>query len=385
MRILVIGPHPTTQPPIPLLVKRMVNGLEQLGCKVETVHYGRHRLGESLKTKVVERSLEAGKMLPLLRRSHFDAVILNTSHDWRALLRDLPLILTLKLNHVPYTFIYHGTVATKLLSGSGIKHGLYKGMFGLRLRLAAGVFVLAWSEEQALRQLWPKCGVATVRLPFVPMSRQKTVVTKKAKNVEPKILYVGRLIREKGSLDLLHAFRAVAATKSCQLQIVGDGPVAQEARSLAQELGIQDRVTFAGHLDQEAVSEALNSADLFVFPTYYSEGFPVAILEAMGAGLPVVTTRVAGLVDWLEEGKNAHFVQPKEPAALAEQIVMLLGDEKLRRRMGRANRDLVKSFEPVAAMNEYLEHIQQWARPGRQGEDAASEPAPMASEKAGTI
>jgi glycosyltransferase involved in cell wall biosynthesis len=383
MRVLMIGPHPTTQPPIPLIVERMVGGLEELNCQVETVHYGRHRHGEGIRTKLVERTRDASSILPMLTRDKFDAVILHTSHDWRALLRDLPLVLAARRGKLPYTLLYHGTVGQKLLDARDLNQRLHRWLFGFRARMAAGVFVLARAEEDALKTMWPGCRAATIRLPFVPLHQHEQRSPRK--HAEPTLLYVGRLIREKGVLDLIRAMPSVLKQTPCNLIIVGDGPVAAEARDLARELGIEDRVSFMGYLDQQAIGEVLRKASLFVFPTYYSEGFPVAVLEAMGAGLPVVTTRVAGLADWLEEGKHAQFVSPKDPDALALQITALLGDEKVRRRMGKANRELVKGFEPVAAMREYLEYMKEWAGPGQQNERMTRETAPLAGERSGTL
>jgi glycosyltransferase involved in cell wall biosynthesis len=99
------------------------------------------------------------------------------------------------------------------------------------------------------------------------------------------------------------------------------------------------------------------TGDVFVLPTYWVEGFPTAISEAMEAGLPIVTTRARGMADHLEEGVNAVFVPKRSPGELAEALERLLTDEPTRARMGSANRQKVAEFAPDRVAGEYLEAL----------------------------
>src|SRR5689334_5819950 len=143
MHILVVGPHPGTQPPIPLIAERMATGLRSLECTVEQAFYGQHAPNETLRTKILDRARDAVGMSKLISSRKYDVVLLNTSHDWRALVRDLPLAITCKRSGVPFTFMYHGTQGEKLLAVAGRKEKLRRWLFALRLKMSAGAFVLA--------------------------------------------------------------------------------------------------------------------------------------------------------------------------------------------------------------------------------------------------
>jgi glycosyltransferase involved in cell wall biosynthesis len=88
-------------------------------------------------------------------------------------------------------------------------------------------------------------------------------------------------------------------------------------------------------------------------PTSLPEGFPTAILEAMSAGLPLVTTASRGPADHLVDGQNALFVPAHDPPALARALIRLLRDDRLRREMGDANREKVREFDPDVVAVEY--------------------------------
>ena len=100
---------------------------------------------------------------------------------------------------------------------------------------------------------------------------------------------------------------------------------------------IQDKVSFPGYLVGNEKVENLLASDVFVFPSF-SEGCPVALLEAMGAGLPVITTPVGGIPDIFIDGKNGVLLKSVEPEDIAEAIERLLSNEELCRVTGEHNR-----------------------------------------------
>lgn len=142
---------------------------------------------------------------------------------------------------------------------------------------------------------------------------------------------VGRLFPDKGHEDL---FKALLMLKdefpNLILLIVGDGPYAEYLKALRDAMGLQDRVIFAGvRHDMKRVYEALH---IFVMPSI-REGLPMALLEAMLAGVPVVATRVGGMPSVLEEGKRGRMVDPHDPKGLAREIETLLMNPEEARQM----------------------------------------------------
>lgn len=148
----------------------------------------------------------------------------------------------------------------------------------------------------------------------------------------PLLLAVGNLYAVKDHANLL---RALARLPDAQVAIAGRGEEEGNLRRLMAELGLESRVRLLGLRDD--VGRLLSAADVFVQPSR-SEGLPLAVLEAMAAGLPVVATRVGGMAEAIVENETGLMVAPGDPAELAEALRRLLESTDLRIRMGKAAR-----------------------------------------------
>ena len=125
-----------------------------------------------------------------------------------------------------------------------------------------------------------------------------------------KLLYVGTLIGRKGQPVLLEALsRLTGNGVGARLTLVGQGPERPELERLADRLGVSDRVTFTGGLDHDRVRQEYARADVFCLPSF-AEGVPVVLMEAMASGLPVVSTRIAGIPELVEDGEHGFVVRP---------------------------------------------------------------------------
>jgi glycosyltransferase involved in cell wall biosynthesis len=154
------------------------------------------------------------------------------------------------------------------------------------------------------------------------------------------VAYIGMLFRPKGYLHLVEAAGMLGADE-VRVVIAGawfSEAERRDAEELVARLGVQDRVTFTGRLDEAEKRQLLVSADIFVFPGYQPEGLPLAVLEAMAAGLPVVATPVGTIPDAIRHGEEGMIVQPHRPAELAAAIDALAADVDARCRMGAAAR-----------------------------------------------
>jgi glycosyltransferase involved in cell wall biosynthesis len=141
---------------------------------------------------------------------------------------------------------------------------------------------------------------------------------------------VGRLLERKGHYDLLDAWPAVLEQHpDAVLLFVGDGPEWDGLHRRARELGCLDSVRFAGFRDN--VPELLDAMDVFVFPSHF-EGLPGALLEAMAAGLPIVTTPVDGCSELVDEDSGV-YVEPRSPESIAEGLCRVMADDDLRDRI----------------------------------------------------
>jgi glycosyltransferase involved in cell wall biosynthesis len=156
-----------------------------------------------------------------------------------------------------------------------------------------------------------------------------------------RVLYLGTLNRTKGFVDLLAAAEQVVAERDdVEFVFAGDFATPYDARAAEpcrERLG--DRARFVGVVDGAAKAEALTGSDLFVFPTYYEfEGQPLVILEAMAAGLPVISTARAAIPDMLEDGVNGVLVPEGDDTALADAVRRLVESPAERSAMGAAGR-----------------------------------------------
>ncbi|AUX24467.1 glycogen synthase [Sorangium cellulosum] len=147
---------------------------------------------------------------------------------------------------------------------------------------------------------------------------------------------VGRLSQIKNHALLLRAAAGVLSDDG-RLLLVGDGPEAAPLRALAGELGIRDRVVFAG--ERHDVPELLAALDVFVLSSN-SEGLPLSMVEAMATGLPVVSTAVGGIPDLVAEGETGLLVPAGAADALASQLAALKADPARAAAMGRRGRAL---------------------------------------------
>jgi glycosyltransferase involved in cell wall biosynthesis len=160
------------------------------------------------------------------------------------------------------------------------------------------------------------------------------------------VLTVGRLSPEKGLDILLSSFRDISADFGGKLRliIVGDGPNRAELERLANHLGLASRVTFTGFRDDVAGFYA--AAELFVLPSH-TEGAPMALLEAMAAGLPVVCSRVGGIPDIVTDGVDGVLVTPGDPRILSGAMRDLLTNTDLASVLSARARETVASrFAP---------------------------------------
>ena len=165
---------------------------------------------------------------------------------------------------------------------------------------------------------------------------------------QPVVLSVGRLNVMKGHRYLVAAVPEIARrVPDVAVVVIGAGHLEGALRAQADELGVGDRVHLPGHRPDARM--LLDAADVFALPSR-SEGMPLALLEAMDAGLPVVATRVIGSAEVVAEGETGLLVRPRDPAALAAAVAGLLADPATARRYGRAGRERYLSHFTSARM-----------------------------------
>jgi glycosyltransferase involved in cell wall biosynthesis len=183
---------------------------------------------------------------------------------------------------------------------------------------------------------------------------------------EEKVLCVARLVPQKGIDVLLRAFvRVRAEAGNARLAVLGEGPERQRLARMAAELGLGDAVEFRGAVKDIAVH--LATAGVFALPSRF-EGLPLALLEAMAAGLPVVATDVDGNADVVRDGVDGLLVPSDDPGALAKALLHLIRDPGLAARLGNeARRRAASSFSVDTMLDRTVEVYRQVLRQGTSG------------------
>lgn len=175
----------------------------------------------------------------------------------------------------------------------------------------------------------------------------------------PLVVTVARLVPQKGIEYLIDAAAIVhRESPGCRFQIVGDGPLLPALRARARSLGLDETLFFTGASAQ--VEEILAAADIFVLPSLW-EGLPMALLEAMAAGLPVVATDTSGSREIIERTGAGILVPCRNAEAPARAILSLLADPSAARRMGEAAREAVVKYYSEDDMIRRTLAVYDWA------------------------
>ena len=167
---------------------------------------------------------------------------------------------------------------------------------------------------------------------------------------------VGGPSRNKGTYDLLDV---LATLRQQQVDVawvfVGGGDLGK-FRALTEQKGVADRVVFAGSVDDEEKWQYLHHADFFSLPSY-AEGRPIAILEAMAVGLPVISTAIGSISEVVEDGRSGIILAPGDKKALAEAIARMTVNTEERREMGTAAREGIPERHDIRDLFDGLRNV----------------------------
>jgi len=180
-------------------------------------------------------------------------------------------------------------------------------------------------------------------------------LSRRHRSVARRLLFVGQWLPAKGTRYLVDAFTSLAALSDFELACVGTGATAE---AIQQEFpaAVRSRVSVLPRVDREQLYEQLRLADVFIFPTL-SEGFSCALLEAMAAELPVVTTPVGSAVDFIDSGQNGVLVPCADVTALVAAVARMGGDVQTRAALGLSARQTATRFTVRASCLDFAARV----------------------------
>lgn len=362
--ILFLTLGPNLQGPLPKHNPLLISALENLGCQVTRATWGRHAENENLFEKIFGRLQDLAKALLELARMKPDIMYVATTLDEHALVRDVPLLLLARWSPARKVLKMHGSKTRPLVEPGRVG---YKVLTRCLIRLSDAILLLSQEELEVWKAFEPRGPYYLVDNPFIPNDAAKAdsfANTPAPANSCPMLLFVGRLIKPKGILDLLDAMPLILGKSDCRLLIAGDGEEKGEIRRYIENAGLAKSVSLLGYVDSDHLAGIYRSASVLILPTYFGEGFPTVISEAMSFGLPIVTTPARGSRDHLRNEVNALFVEPRDSVAIANAVLRVLNDPQLCLSMRDANLAKIKEFAPENVAPKYLEIFSELCRIG---------------------
>ena len=283
-----------------------------------------------------------------------------------------------------HTHLYHPNLYGRLgalgLGLPGVVAAVHNSYTRVKFHRRLWNFLLGWASDRVLvgsAQVWQDVrrydGVPASRLrlmPYgIPLAELDTPLSRKEarerlglSGADLVIGVVGRLEEQKGHAYLLAALPALRRDfPNLVVLLVGEGRQQEDLRRRVRELDLAGTVRFLG--TRRDLPEIYRALDLFVQPSLW-EGLPLALLKAMGAGLPVVATRVSGSREAIVDGVNGFLVAPGDPEALARALGELCRHPEARQRLGDAARGTVVAQYSLEAMLHRLEdlYLELWRR-----------------------
>lgn len=308
---------------------------------------------ESTLSKLKRTFLSPLSLIHFLWRHKPNIVHINTGLDSKAYWRDLVYLIVSKMLGVRVVNQIHGgPLPQDFFSNSRMLTELLR----WTLRKSDAVSVLSGKEYEAYKLFSPE--VLTVWIPNAidPIPLLGSIA-------EPDIhqplslIYVGRLVREKGLFELLEAIaRLKIMGKTVFLDVAGAGQSERELKAAVSTLGLDENVYFHGPVFGAEKNRLWQKADIFAFPTYH-EGLPYSLLEAMAAGTPAITCPVGAIPDVIQDGVHGFFVPPRNVDAIEQAINTLDNDRSLLNKMAHNSRERVLENYTLKRLAKDFSHL----------------------------
>lgn len=278
-----------------------------------------------------------------------DLVHINTALTDLSIWRDLALSKAAKLAGKPIVLALHGG---KYLVNP-IENSRVAAAVESMLRSAKIVVVYSEFERQAVDERWKGLDIR-VLANAIPL-RDEPIAERN--NEVPQIIFFGRLHESKGLSEMVKACKQLADEGvEFKLNCYGDGPM-KDVFLADIKAAIGDRFYYGGVLKSSEKYSVLDKSDIFLLPSIYGEGLPMAILEAMAAGCVVIASEMASVASVIKDGVNGYMVEPRNTEQLVARLRTTLADGSNWQNMREAAVDTVRNDFAISGYIEKLEAI----------------------------
>lgn len=241
-----------------------------------------------------------------------------------------------KKNNIPDIIHLHGSEFKKWFDESDDKK---KEQIQTLLKESAGFIVLGDKWNKAVKEIEPKTNTVvvsnTVHIPDYTVEWKQPFT----------VLFMGVLIKRKGVADLINAIYLLNKENkldNVRLVIAGSGAEEAELKAMCTQLGLDNYIEFAGWTAGEKKEKLFRESQMLVLPSY-NEGLPIAILEAISCGMPVVATNVGDISSAVIDGENGYLIEPGDVLAIKQAIEKIVWDPEVFNKMVTASRQLAES------------------------------------------
>ena len=314
--------------------------------------------------KIFDLAHAGCRLVTKLRNNDYDIIHINPSFKLYPLLREsLYLFVINGLGYGSQTVVFfhgwdgnlagmigrhpfYGGILRSVYSQVGVIFVLYSqckeqlvslGLSPEKIRITTTMYKKIWRDGDQLK---------TYRQPGTTMTEEKIRILLMSLFIEGKGIFIAAEVAQSLIKNGYHNF---------QLILAGDGPLLPEVRNLITENGISEYVSTPGYVRGTEKEEILGNSHIFLFPTQLQEGCPIVIMEAMGAGLAIVSTPRGAIPSLIKEGKNGFICDGHNPNVFYEAVRKLLDNRELLNRMRETNR---KEAEENYEVEEYTRRME---------------------------
>jgi glycosyltransferase involved in cell wall biosynthesis len=251
-------------------------------------------------------------------------VFLNPSLGFNSFFRDGLFAKQLISKNIPFVVFFHGWN----LNFEKKVTERYQKFFLNSFAKAKKIFVLSKDFKTKLEE-WGYKGEIIIETTNVDSSLIENFNFEKKiediNNTETfKILFLARMIKEKGIFETIEAFNKLTDKYNIELFIAGDGEDLDEVKNISNS---NSKIHVLGRVEGKEKIDLFTKCHIYAFPTFYGEGLPTSILEAMAFGMPVITTNMGGLKEFFKDDKMGYLIEPKNVIALTSSLELLIKDK----------------------------------------------------------
>lgn len=336
--ILVVGPN-TDMKVHGGIVTHMnlmlsLSGFKEFDYNILTYTVGnRSIVGEKLKgTRLLKEIIGYSKILVF---SKIKVVHINASMKNGSILKNCALLILAKLFFNKTVFQFHGGAWNDISKN-------YR--FVLKIIMTLSDMILVLTNDQMRLNSYLLQGEKK-KIQKVPnfIKKQDEIIERSTKKYVVKFLFVGRIIKEKGIFEIIDAsYELAELNMRFRIDILGDGPDLALCKETVINKGLEKFFNFHGFVNDSKYKNSIYcNSDAFLFPSYYKEGFPYAILEAMSFAMPVISSGQGAILDIIKEGINGFIIPVKDSKYLSDKMKYLILNRGDLKNMGINSYDII--------------------------------------------